>query len=257
MIAERYTLAQLADASWLESVKPLPHELEALRGCPQPPEHHPEGDALNHTILCVKAMDRFEGSFGLRGNKAPLWLRLAVVCHDLGKASNTVLVDNAWHAYGHEESSVPLALLMLKRGISSLSEDDYQAISALIGDHMTPYHLIHGNAPLAAYIRLERRLNLSKVTMEHLELMFSCDLSGRGLPIEDKRIGIFRNKMQEIALYHLEELPAPAVQGRHLIARGFKPGPSFKDILAECHRVQIDLEIDNPEEILRLVLTTS
>ena len=253
-----YTLAQLIDAHWLESTKPLPHELEALRDCPQDATHHPEGDALTHTILCVKQIDSFHGSFGLLGQDAPLWLKLAIVCHDLGKATTTALIDGKWHAYGHEGASGGLACLMLKRAVDArdLTETNYHAIHELILDHMTPYHLLHNNAPLAAYLRVERRLVEAGVTIEHLEVMFSCDVLGRGKDRDD-RLARYYAIMQQIGLHHLNAVAPPVVLGRHLIARGFKPGPNFKPILATCHQLQLDLDITDANQLLDIALNGS
>ena len=46
-----------------------------------------------------------------------------------------------------------------------------------------------------------------------------------------------------------------AVLGRHLIARGMKPGPSFGDILERCREVQDEHGWTDPDRILDFVLT--
>ncbi|MBC8327211.1 MAG: hypothetical protein H8E31_00515 [Planctomycetes bacterium] len=60
-------------------------ELAALRGVPQDPVWHPEGDVFRHTALCLDAAVR------IRGEMADPWVEmLGVLCHDLGKATTTV-----------------------------------------------------------------------------------------------------------------------------------------------------------------------
>ncbi len=67
----------LRDSGWLS----LFPQLAALDGCPQDPEHHPEGDVYTHTGLCldVFAVQRI----GIQ--EEDLIVGLAVLCHDFGK----------------------------------------------------------------------------------------------------------------------------------------------------------------------------
>jgi hypothetical protein len=50
------------------------------------------------------------------------------------------------------------------------------------------------------------------------------------------------------------EAPKDVVLGRHLIARGLRPGPEFGRLLAECRDVQDETGWDDPERILDRVL---
>jgi len=55
--------------------------------------------------------------------------------------------------------------------------------------------------------------------------------------------------------YHVERSPRPdAVLGRHLIARGFSPGPRFADILARCRDLQDETGREDAEWLLDSVL---
>lgn len=79
-------------------------ELAAMRHFPAGPvEHHPEGDALTHTILCVKAAVK---------NELSSEVVFAMMCHDLGKAI-------CWNTYGtlhgHEEAGVPVVEALCDR----------------------------------------------------------------------------------------------------------------------------------------------
>ncbi len=42
------------------------------------------------------------------------------------------------------------------------------------------------------------------------------------------------------------------MQGRHLIERGLKPGPEFKDILRKCRETQYEQGLSEASEIMRL-----
>ena len=51
----------------------------------------------------------------------------------------------------------------------------------------------------------------------------------------------FRERIERLAIQR--EAPRPIVLGRHLIARGMKPGPDFGPILDACYDAQISGEI--------------
>jgi len=78
-------------------------ELAHLRQVPAgPPEHHPEGDALTHTLMALKtiAVAKFDSE--------PIEeaIKLAVLFHDLGKGVTPL---HKWPAHhGHDEAGVPL-----------------------------------------------------------------------------------------------------------------------------------------------------
>ncbi|MEO8044020.1 MAG: CCA tRNA nucleotidyltransferase, partial [Spartobacteria bacterium] len=63
----------LLDASGL--MKQILPELEALKGCEQPPQFHPEGDVFKHTRLMLELLP----------NEVSLPLVLSVLFHDIGK----------------------------------------------------------------------------------------------------------------------------------------------------------------------------
>ncbi len=68
-------------------------EVEALRNVPQPPEFHPEGDALVHTLQAVEQVD----------DAADARVFWAVLLHDIGKKSTTRFFNGRWRAHGHAD----------------------------------------------------------------------------------------------------------------------------------------------------------
>lgn len=70
--------------------------LQEMKGIPQPKEHHPEGDVLAHTLLCMKVADT--------ENLTPEE-KFAVFCHDFGKPK---CHRGRGVLHGHEEEGVPL-----------------------------------------------------------------------------------------------------------------------------------------------------
>src|SRR5471030_3302642 len=65
-------------------------ELQALSGCPQEPEWHPEGDVWVHTLQVID-----EARLRIDDLQRPQQLAIMVgaVCHDLGKPATTAVID--------------------------------------------------------------------------------------------------------------------------------------------------------------------
>ena len=79
------------------ALKMLLPEVDRLYGVPQPPEHHPEIDTSVHLEMVLDQAAQVN---------APLDVRFAALCHDLGKG--TAAADELPRYIGHEERSVKL-----------------------------------------------------------------------------------------------------------------------------------------------------
>jgi hypothetical protein len=101
---------------WLEGgemATRLP-ELTALKGVPQPPEFHREGDVFTHTLLALDAVVDEE-------DERVFW---AVLLHDLGKASTTRFEGGRWRALGHAEAGAePAGAVMRRIGCVDIAGD--------------------------------------------------------------------------------------------------------------------------------------
>ncbi|WP_127470052.1 multifunctional CCA addition/repair protein [Thiomicrorhabdus aquaedulcis] len=79
-------------------------ELERLFAVPQPPQHHPEGDAGVHTLMVLDAACALSDS---------LEVRFGALMHDLGKG---VTPEALWPKHhGHEAAGVPLVSALCER----------------------------------------------------------------------------------------------------------------------------------------------
>jgi len=72
-------------------------EIAALRGVPQPPRHHPEGDAFEHTMLVLQCAAEMSAAPDVR---------FGALVHDLGKAT-TPEEELPFHP-GHDDRGVEL-----------------------------------------------------------------------------------------------------------------------------------------------------
>ena len=86
------------------ALKKLLPEVDRLYGVPQPPEHHPEIDTGVHLEMVLDETAKAN---------APLEVRFAALCHDLGKGNTET--DKLPRHIGHEERSVKLLRNLCER----------------------------------------------------------------------------------------------------------------------------------------------
>ena len=219
-------------------------EAEALVGVPQDPRWHPEGDVWTHTLLALdRAAELRRGSADGADDEAFMF---AVLCHDFGKP----LVTSNLRSPGHDRAGVEPARRFLDRlrAPRRLTE----RVCTLVRDHLAPAWFVRNGAGPRAYRRLARRLDAAGADLELLERVAAADHLGRTTPAA--LAGRFRegSVFLERARAALPGLtaPAPAVQGRHLVARGFAPGPRMGRLLAACREVQDETGWSDPDRIL-------
>ena len=220
-------------------------EIEALVGVPQDPRWHPEGDVWRHTLLALDRAAEFR-----RGDEDDEALMFAVLCHDFGKPA----VTEALRSPGHDRAGVEPARRFLDRMRAPRRLID--RVSALVREHLAPVQLVRNEAGPKAYRRLARRLDAAGADLDLLVRVATADQLGR--TTEAAARGEFREgaAFLERARAAMPGLApaAPAVRGRHLIARGFEPGPEMGQMLAACREVQDETGWTDPERILARAL---
>lgn len=80
-------------------------EVYRLAQVPQPPDFHPEGDALTHTLLAVRHLP----------DGVDRRLAWAALLHDVGKAETTREIGGRIRAFGHDRRGAELAAGILER----------------------------------------------------------------------------------------------------------------------------------------------
>ncbi len=227
-------LGFLEDTGWLSHFP----ELDALRGCPQDPHWHPEGDVWTHTRHCL---DVFAAE--LTGDRREdLVVGLAVLCHDLGKPATTAEVDGRLRAFGHEGVGGGLARAFLAR--LTAGQALVEQVVALVREHTRPVALHKSGASDAAI----RRLAVRAGRIDRLVRVARADARGRP-PLASHAFAAGDWLLARARALGVESgPPAPIVLGRHLIALGLEPGPAFGDWLDRCYAAQLEGTITNEEE---------
>ena len=222
----------LRDVDW---VKYYP-ELEALIGCKQDPEWHPEGDVWNHTLCCLDAFakEREQGT-GNRERDEDLVVGLAVLCHDFGKPRCTAYdpVKKRIRSLGHDEEGVEPTLSFLRRLTNE--ERLLKEVPPLVRLHMRPFAMWRDKSSDGAI----RRLAAKVVRIDRLLRVAAADDAGRPpFPSEPEPLRWLAREAERLRV--ADSAPRPLVQGRDLIALGMKPGVEFGRILKAAYEAQLD-----------------
>ena len=205
-------------------------ELEALIGCPQDPEWHPEGDVWVHTL---HVLDAFANE-RVGDEWEDLVVGFGCLCHDLGKPLTTVFRDGRYRSPGHEEEGVGPTRTFLAR----LTAQDklVDQVTPLVAEHLKPIMLYKAEASPTAVRRLARRVG----RIDRLVRVARADHQGRPpLPFDGFPAGDWLLQFAD-RLTLASQAPQPIVLGRHLIELGLDPGPHFKGLLDACFEAQLD-----------------
>ena len=210
-------------------------ELDALVGCPQEPEWHPEGDVWVHTLLVI---DQARARIDDLDHPRQVTVMLGAVCHDLGKPATTAFVDGRIRSLDHEEQGVPPTVALLDRlNVHSLHGFDVRRqVLGIVANHLKPGHVRQGAAA-------GRRRRLPSPRAESGSRAAGARRQGR-LRGSRRRLrllgdGPFR-RARARARRASTRRRSRCVKGRHLLELGVAPGPALGDVLREVYERQLD-----------------
>ncbi|MDR1262484.1 MAG: HD domain-containing protein [Oscillospiraceae bacterium] len=210
----------LAEMNQLDAHFP---EVARMRGVPQDPRHHPEGDVWIHTMRVLDEAARLRD----QANK-PLFFMLAALCHDLGKPDCTVVRDEAEQrisAVGHEEAGVDRAREQLQRLTNQNALIEY--VLNMVQMHMRPNRLAHSRSP----IKKTRAMFDKSVNPNDLILLSKADVLITSQAAHADELESFL--YERLDDYH-KRMREPMLTGLDLIAAGFVPGPGFSEWMARA-----------------------
>lgn len=252
ILAEGYAAAGIGG---LEEVGLLVHllpEVTDLKGVPQPPQFHPEGDCWVHTLLMLKLMDRSGAKrgnklqeaeisdrpadrsppvsgvpFGTAGTSYPsVTLAMGVLLHDIGKPPTFERSDRI-RFNRHADVGARMARRVCER--LRFSRKQQERITALVRDHLKFIDL-----PRMRASTLKRFLSQEGFE-EHLEL-HRLDCLGSHGNLDNWRLAaemLDRSKPEDLH-------PHPILTGKDLIQMGYVPGPVFGEILGSLRDAQLE-----------------
>jgi len=267
-------LALLAETGLLAQVLP---EVEAMRGVPQPPQFHPEGDVWVHTCGMLALFDACAVGREDAGVVAGPLPDLDLTAEDrargmeaapLSDDERRAAVRTTWMALD-SEARATLAWAVLLHDIGKpptlthaedrirFHEHDRvgaEMASAVVLRLKRPRRLAEAVADLVgrhihmANLRQMRQAKLRRWLQEplfpvHLELhRLDCESSHRMLA--NYAFG-FAAWQEELAR---PPVRAPLLNGRDLLAMGFAPGPRLGEILRAIEDARLEGRLATPEE---------
>jgi tRNA nucleotidyltransferase (CCA-adding enzyme) len=230
----------------LNVIQRLFPEIEALAGCVQEPEWHPEGDVWVHTLLVIdearKRIDDLE-------KPQQITVMLGALCHDLGKPATTAFIDGRIRSMEHEQAGVePTTAVLDRLNVHTIGGFDVRKnVLGITAHHLKPGMFKQSATPVsdAAFRRLAQ-----KVDLELLGRVAKSDCEGRGGGFDCSAMDWFLERARELGVQHAP--PEPLVKGRHLLELGLKPGPRVGEILRQIYERQLDGSVTSTEDGIAL-----
>jgi poly(A) polymerase len=219
----------LLDASGL--MRAILPEIEAMKGCEQPEQFHPEGDVFKHTRLMLDFLPK----------TVSVELVFAVLFHDVAKP-RTATVDKTGRIRfsGHDRLGAEMTEEIMRRLRFSGAEIDATV-------EMVRQHMVFKDTPNMRVAKLKRFMARPTFNDELVLHRVDCEGSHRML---DNYEFLLR-KREEFANEPI--IPPPLVTGDDLIGLGLKPGPMFGEILEAVETRQLEGMLRTRDEALEWV----
>jgi poly(A) polymerase len=206
-------------------------ELDAMKGCLQPEQFHPEGDVFQHTGLMLELLPE----------KVSAPLVFAVLLHDVAKPVTSTVDETGRIRFNeHDRIGATMTESIMERLRFSRAEIDAAV-------EMVRQHMVFKDVPNMRVAKLKRFM--ARPTFEEeLELhRVDCASSHRMM---DNYEFLLR-KREEFANEPI--IPPPLVRGDDLIALGMKPGPKFGEILEAVETRQLEGALKDRQQALEWV----
>jgi poly(A) polymerase len=206
----------LLDSSGL--LRAILPEVEAMKGCAQPEQFHPEGDVFKHTRLMLSLLPE----------TVSIPLVFSVLFHDIAKPS-TASVDETGRIRfnGHDRIGAEMTERIMEGLRFSRAE-----IDATI--EMVRQHMVFKDVPNMRVAKLKRFM--ARPTFDEELELHRVDCKGSHGMLDNYEF--LKRKREEFANEPI--IPPPLVRGDDLIALGFRPGPQFGEILEAVETRQLE-----------------
>jgi tRNA nucleotidyltransferase (CCA-adding enzyme) len=215
-------------------------EIHNLRGTPQEPEWHPEGDVDVHTAYVMNEAANIAERENLSPEDREV-LIYAALAHDFAKPDTTAVINKKGidriTSHGHEEQGGPKARAFLES--IGAPKNIIDKVVPLVEFHLS--HIHHSNTPKQeAFVKsLAEKIHPANIRM--LELLIEADHSGR--PPLPKELPAEARQMSDLAKqYNVYEHKHPdLLQGRDIMPYlGNKGGPIIGEILKEHRKLILE-----------------
>ena len=204
-------------------------EVSALQHQPQPPEFHPEGDVLTHTLMMLDDMDQ----------RSPA-LAYAVLLHDIAKPATATYDGDRIRFHGHAEKGTVMAENILRR--LRMPNALIEEVCSCVKRHM----------------RFMEVKNMRKSTLRRMvgNPYFPTEFELHRLDCRACHGKLDNYEFLQEQMHAFEQepvLPEPWIRGEDLIQMGLKPGPRFGKILKQAYDQQLEGSVPNRQQLLQWI----
>jgi poly(A) polymerase len=219
----------LLDSSGL--MRAILPEIDAMKGCAQPEQFHPEGDVFQHTRLMLQFLPE----------KVSVPLVFAVLLHDVAKP-RTATVDNTGRIRFNEHDRIGAEMTeeIMRRLRFSGAEIDATV-------EMVRQHMVFKDVPKMRIAKLKRFM--ARPTFDDELELHRVDCQGSHRMLDNYEFLL--RKREQFANEPI--IPPPLVRGDDLIVLGLKPSPKFGEILEAVETRQLEGMLRTREEALEWV----
>ena len=213
-------LELLSESGLLKEILP---EVEAMKGCAQSPDYHPEGDVFVHTQLLL---DKLENP--------TVTLAFSCLLHDVGKPPTFTRDGDKIHFYEHDRIGADMTREIMMR--LRFSNKEIDAVAAAVSNHMRFMHVKEmRQGKLKTFLARD-------TFQEELELhRIDCSSSHGKLDNYE----FLKAKIQEFRADELK--PKPFLTGHRLMAAGISAGPVMGQIIREGYELQLEGRFENED----------
>lgn len=192
---ERHLLQDEKPSEYFDSISELPlfreypfEMLVKLKQAEQSPQHHPEGNVWNHTMLVVDAAAEVR-----QKSENPQVFMWAALLHDVGKPDTTKVRKGRITSYDHDKLGAELT----EKFLSEFTQDTefVQSVVSLVRWHMQILFVVN-HLPFADVAAMKRQADVDEVA-----LLGFCDRMGRlgaDREKEEKNIQLFLQRCKAV-----------------------------------------------------------
>jgi poly(A) polymerase len=203
-------------------------EMEALKGCEQPPQFHPEGDVWVHTRLMLSLLPE----------TVSIPLVLSVLLHDIAKpATHTIDETGRIRFNGHDDLGARMTGDILRR--MKFSNEIIDATVEAVLQHMKFMHVKEMRTS-----RLKRWM--AHPTFDDQMALHRVDCLGCHGMLDNYEF--LQAKQQEFA--NEPVIPPPLLTGHDLMAAGYARGPEIGRLLTLVQDQQLEGALTSKEAAL-------
>ncbi len=244
-------------------------ELHALRGCPQDPVAHPEGDVFIHTGM---VLDEARKLIDDLPRPKQLAVMLGALCHDLGKPATTKIEESVSPTKAHEENTKEgnvdsgafresssdfvkeknitakgheaVSVQLTEQFLDQLKVFTFDGFDvrrqtlALVEYHAVPYRWGKANDAEQSITDGQFRRLALQVEPDLLYRVARADCLGRAGTFPPTHEEWFLGRVRELGIE--ERAPEPLLLGRHVLSLGLQPGKHIGEITRAIYELQLD-----------------